>query len=74
MKKPEVITYKYSREPKGRPVEEVLAKPKEITKRGDKYKVTLDILGKKCHVGYYKTLEYAQEALEEAKRDSGYDT
>lgn len=50
-----------------------MAKPKEITKRGNKYKVTLDIRGKKCHIGYTKTLEQALELLEQSRKDAGYD-
>jgi len=48
-----------------------MAKPKGIERKGERYKVTLDIQGKKCHIAYCKTLEAAKEALEKAKRESG---
>jgi len=62
---------KFSSQPSGE--EDPMAKPKEITKRGNKYKVTLDIRGKKCHIGYTKTLEQALELLEQSRKDAGYD-
>lgn len=62
------------REFKGRPSQEdVLAKPHGIERKGAKFKVFLDTHGKRVHIGYYKTLEAAQEALEDAKRDAGVD-
>jgi len=48
-----------------------MAKPKGIERKGERYKVTLDIQGKKCHIGYYKSYESALNALDNAKRDSG---
>ena len=76
----EYILYrlKQEREPKPRhhqpsTEEGPMAKPKEITKKGNKYKVTLDIRGKKCHIGYTKTLEQALELLEQSRKDVGYE-
>jgi len=48
-----------------------MAKPNGIIFTRNRYKVTLRIEGKDCHIGYYKTLEAAKEALEEAKKDAG---
>jgi acetylornithine deacetylase/succinyl-diaminopimelate desuccinylase-like protein len=48
-----------------------VAKPNGITLTRGKYKVVLTIEGKKCHIGYYKTLEDATEALHEAQKDLG---
>jgi len=47
--------------------------PEQVHKNcsGDRFKVTLDIEGKKVHIAYCKTLEAAEEALEQAKRESG---
>jgi len=56
-----------NREHKAKGVE--VAKPNGITLTRGKYKVTVMIQGKKCHIGYYKTLDAAEEALEEAKKD-----
>lgn len=48
-----------------------VAKPNGITFTRGKYKVTVMIQGKKCHIGYYKTLDAAEEALSEAQKDIG---
>lgn len=48
-----------------------MAKPKGIERKGERFKVTLDIEGKKVHIAYCKTLEHAEEVLEQAKRESG---
>jgi len=60
------------KEPKPKAVEP-MAKPRGIERKGDKFKVFLDIEGKRVHIGYKKTLEEAKELLEEAKRDAGID-
>ena len=48
-----------------------MAKPNGIERKGDKFKVFLDFEGKRIHIGYYKTLEAAKEALEKARKESG---
>lgn len=48
-----------------------MAKSRGIIFTRGKYKVTLTIQGKKCHIGYYKTLEHAEEALSEARKGLG---
>jgi len=48
-----------------------MAKPRGIERKGDKFKVFLDIEGKRVHIGYKKTLEEAKELLEQAKIDAG---
>lgn len=45
-----------------------MAKPKGIVKKDGGYKVHLDTHGKRVYIGFYKTLEHAKEALEDAKR------
>jgi hypothetical protein len=62
------------KEPKEPKAVEPMAKPRGIERKGDKFKVFLDIEGKRVHIGYKKTLEEAKELLEEAKRDAGVDT
>lgn len=47
-----------------------MAKPHGIERKGKKFKVFLDTHGTRVHIGYYKTLEDALEALEQAKKDS----
>lgn len=53
--------------------QEPMAKPHGIEKRGDKYKVFLDIEGHRVHIKYEKTLEAAKATLEQAKKDAGID-
>jgi len=52
---------------------EPMAKPRGIERKGSKFKVFLDIEGKRVHIGYKKTLEEAEELLEQAKQDAGVD-
>ena len=70
--KPEVYSRISERQPKPKAVEP-MAKPRGIERKGDKFKVFLDIEGKRVHIGYKKTLEEAEELLEQAKRDAGID-
>jgi len=44
-----------------------MAKPRGIERKGNKFKVFLDIEGKRVHIGYKKTLEEAEALLEQAK-------
>lgn len=50
-------------------------KPKrgEITKKGNRFKVTLDIEGKKCHIGTFKNRDEALEQLALAKKDLNHE-
>jgi len=66
---------KQGREPnsRGQPAtEDTMAKPNGITKKGSRYKVTLDTHGQRVHIGYYKTLEAAEKALKKAQEDAGH--
>jgi len=70
--KPEVYTRYLEKEHKGKEQPEV-AKPHGIERKGEKFKVFLDIEGKRCHIGYYKTLDAAKEALKKAREDAKLD-
>lgn len=52
---------------------EPMAKPRGIERKGSKFKVFLDIEGKRVHIGYKKTLEEAEELLKQAKQDAEID-
>ena len=71
IKKPEVPPRNRNKEHKPKPQEDPMAKPNGITRRGEKFKVTLDTHGKRVYIGTYKTLEEAEAALEDAKKHSG---
>jgi len=64
--KPEVFDRHTTKEPKPKAVES-MAKPHGIERKGNKFKVFLDIEGKRVHIGFKKTLEEAEELLEQAK-------
>jgi len=51
--------------------EEPMAKPRGIERKGNKYKVFLEYDNKRIHIGYKKTLEEAEELLEQAKMEAG---
>lgn len=54
------------KEPKPKAVEP-MAKPRGIERKGSKFRVFLNIEGKRVHIGYKKTLEEAEALLEQAK-------
>lgn len=70
--KPELFDRYVEKERKSRKEEDV-AKPQGIERKGSKYKVFLEYEDKRIHIGYYKTLDDAKEALETAKKDAGLD-
>ncbi len=65
------LLHKKAKEPKAQRKEPIMSKPKGIERKGSKFRVFLDIKGKKVHIGYYKTLEEATEALTQAQQESG---